>query len=248
MKNRVYFGFALGVLALAVSVGSSAAGRTVAKVHGKVIPLALYANNAGKLGGHSAAVIPKAGQIPVVGASGKLPRSILPVVSVGPAGAADLAGRADLAGQTGPAGPAGPDGAAGPAGPAGPAGKDLTSQTPLQSGQSESGFYAAGGAPGTNDLIAAITYAQPLAAAIPGTHVIFNANAANSPHCPGNGKADPGYLCLYDAENQNVSPALVLSDVPGFSQFAPTSWGAILVWSSTSSTAFVAGEYTVTAP
>ena len=60
-----------------------------------------FAANAGKLNGHSSAVNPKRGQIPVVGANGKLSPAL---GAVGPAG------------PTGPAGPQGPQGTAGVAG------------------------------------------------------------------------------------------------------------------------------------
>lgn len=223
MRHRGWFGFALGGLALVVLVGSSSAGRAVAKVSGKVVPLALYANNARKLDGHTAALSPKAGQIPVVGVSGKLPGSILPVGSVGPAG---------------------------PAGPAGQPGQNLTSQTPLQSGQSESGFYGTAGGTSTNGrLLVGITFAQPLSAPIPNANVDWMQPTVDGPHCPGNGKADPGYLCLYDWENHNVGqPFAAYSSEAPFSQYSMTSWGAILSWTINGSGSYVDGEYTVTAP
>jgi hypothetical protein len=227
MRHRIWFGFALGALALAVSVGSSSAGRTVAKVHGNVVSLALYAHNAGKLEGHSAAVNPKAGQIPVVGVSGKLAKSILPAGSVGPAGPP------------------------GPAGPAGPAGQDLTSQTPLQSGQSESGVYAASGfsggsgSSGTDALWIAITFIQPVSESAPLT-VVWNPSGTLKPHCHGAGEADPGYLCLYDdADTSTVSPP-----VDGYtSRVHSTIVGEMvsLLISTQGPPAFVSGEYTVTA-
>jgi hypothetical protein len=77
-----------------------AAGASIAKV----VPFAKvagFAQNAGALSGHTASTRPKAGQIPVLNAVGKLPASI---GAVGPAG---------KAGATGPAGAAGPPGVAG---------------------------------------------------------------------------------------------------------------------------------------
>jgi hypothetical protein len=60
-----------------------------------------------------------------------------------------------------------------------------------------------------------------------------------TPHCPGDGKADPGYLCLYDHQNGNAQ--LILAH----SSEAP--WGASLFWAINGPSGYVAGEYTVTA-
>ena len=56
----------LSALALVVSLlGATSAGdAAVGFVRGVVPPLALYANNAGKLGGHTASTAPVGGQIP----------------------------------------------------------------------------------------------------------------------------------------------------------------------------------------
>src|SRR6185436_4890007 len=69
------------------------------------------ADNAKRLAGHKASTSPKAGDIPVVGANGKLPTSIGAVGPPGPPGPAG-SGR----GPQGPAGPQGPKGATGPPG------------------------------------------------------------------------------------------------------------------------------------
>ena len=57
----------------------------------------------------------------------------------------------------------------------GATGANLTSQTPLPSGQSESGFYAAAGGSSTGGFIGTgITYVQPLTAAIADGNIIWN--------------------------------------------------------------------------
>jgi hypothetical protein len=98
----------LSSAALVVSfLGSTGLGQSAVHAVKAAVPLALTANNAKKLNGHVSSTSPRAGQIPVLNAAGKLPSRIGAVGPQGPAG---------------PAGPAGAAGAAGPAGPAGPAG------------------------------------------------------------------------------------------------------------------------------
>ncbi len=80
-------------------------------------------------------------------------------------------------------------------------GQDLTSHTPLPSGQSESGFYGVGSGSSTTGYVAeGISFSQPLATSIAANHVVYNVTGATSIHCPGFGKADPGYVCMYEAE------------------------------------------------
>jgi hypothetical protein len=63
----------LSALALAVSLlGATPAGQAAADLVRAAVPLALYANNAGKLQGHTASAAPVGGQVPVLDASGGL--------------------------------------------------------------------------------------------------------------------------------------------------------------------------------
>src|SRR4029079_13097333 len=84
------------------------------------------ADNAKRLGGHKASTSPKAGDIPVVGANGKLPVSIGAVGPQGPSGPAGSRGPAGPQGHTGATGtpctrgPPGPEGLQGLQGPIGP--------------------------------------------------------------------------------------------------------------------------------
>jgi hypothetical protein len=137
-------------------------------------------------------------------------------------------------------------------------GTNLTSQTPLPSGQSESGFYAAAGGYLTGSYVAtAITYAQPLATPIANADVIWNLSGTTSPNCPGIGQAGRGYLCLYDNEQSGLSDyaydyAFYSTGGPATpgsaTTFSTPSWGAILYWTVTGGGGYVSGEYTVTAP
>ena len=69
-----------------------------------VTKVALFAKNAGKVGGIAASKKPKAGKLLPLGKNGKFPASVLPVDVTGPPGPE---------GARGPAGPAGPQGAQG---------------------------------------------------------------------------------------------------------------------------------------
>jgi len=150
-----------------------------------------------------------------------------------------------LHGAKGTNGTNGTNGATGATGVTGATGANLTSQTPLPSGQSESGFYAAAGGSSTTGYIGTgITYSQPLTAAISDSNIVWNKAGITSIHCPGVGKADRGYLCLYDNEESGVGTGIFYSN-DGFS--TPSS-GAILYWTLTAASNFVSGEYTVTAP
>lgn len=70
----------------------------------------------------------------------------------------------------------------------------------LQSGQSESGVFGMGGpAASSNEFYTdGVTFPIPLAHALDASHVVPVAQGtAPQPHCPGQGQADPGYLCVY---------------------------------------------------
>jgi hypothetical protein len=103
MKKRLPL--ILSMTALVVTVlGTTPLGHAARSAVSPVVPLAKTANwakNAGKLNGHSSSRVPRVGQIPVVGANGKLPAML---------------------GAVGPAGPAGPKGDAGAKGDPGAAG------------------------------------------------------------------------------------------------------------------------------
>jgi hypothetical protein len=79
---------ALLVSLLAATPLGQAARSTVAKVVPRA-KTADFATNAGKLNGHKSSLNPSAGQIPVVGADGKLPASI---GAAGPPGAPGVSG------------------------------------------------------------------------------------------------------------------------------------------------------------
>jgi hypothetical protein len=119
----------------------------------------------------------------------------------------------------------------------------------LPPGQSQSGFFSAGGAndSATGYIGAGITYRQPLATPIANANIIDTQGAASVPHCPGVGQADPGYLCLYNRIFSGVGAGYGYSDSPpGY--FSTPSNGVVLYWPVTAANAWAGGQYTVTAP
>lgn len=139
----------------------------------------------------------------------------------------------------------GPPGAMGPRGATGATGQNLTAETPLPSGHSESGFYAAAAGNATTDWIGTgITYVQPLSSALPNANIIWNKAGTTSTHCSGVGHADPGFLCLYDNEESGLSGSTAFYSTG----FSPPSAGVILYWFINAPDNYVSGEYTVTAP
>jgi hypothetical protein len=125
-------------------------------------------------------------------------------------------------------------------------GQDLTSHTPLPSGQSESGFYAAGSGSSTTGYAAeGISFSQPLAAPIAEGHVVYNTAGTTSIHCPGFGHADPGYVCLYEMEASNLS-FFVTRDF-ALNADAADKYGFALFFEVKAATGYVAGSWTVTA-
>jgi hypothetical protein len=94
MKDRLPLVLSATALLVAL-LGSTPLGQAARSTIAQVVPRAKsadYAVNAGKLNGHRSATKPKAGQIPVLGANGKLPASIGAVGPAGPAGAAGAQG------------------------------------------------------------------------------------------------------------------------------------------------------------
>jgi hypothetical protein len=112
-----------------------------------------------------------------------------------------------LKGAQGPVGPMGPPGLTGRDGSNG---QNLTAETPLASGATETGiFVAGGGGTGvTNGVIAAsAAFVQPLPTALDKERVVFvTAAKSSAPHCPGVGHANPGYFCAYATEEENAAP------------------------------------------
>ena len=88
MRRQVPLVLSAAALVTAV-LGSTQVGRAAGNLIEQIVPhakLADFATNAGKLNKHKASTTPKAGQIPVLNARGKLPASIGAVGPQGPQG------------------------------------------------------------------------------------------------------------------------------------------------------------------
>jgi hypothetical protein len=162
-----------------------------------------------------------------------------------------------LKGKKGKAGATGPQGPQGPQGTPGAAGQNLTAQTTLPSGQSESGAFSAGsggsegweysaGKTAYGWIGAGITFTQPLATQIPEANIIDVKSTSGAPHCSGPGHADPGYLCLYNYIASDVGGGYGYSNTEDLSTPEP---GVVLYWPvEKAGEPYAGGEYTVTAP
>jgi hypothetical protein len=94
MKQRLPLVISVTALVVAL-VGSTPLGNAAQSAVEQVVPRAKradFASNAGKLNGHKSSVSPRRGQIPVVGADGKLSASIGAVGPAGPQGERGPAG------------------------------------------------------------------------------------------------------------------------------------------------------------
>jgi hypothetical protein len=149
VSNRlsiIFCAFAMVVACLGVTPLGQAAARVVAVSYAKV---AGTANNAAKLNGHRSSTAPRAGQIPVLNAQGKLPASI---------GAVGAQGAPGAKGDPGPQGDPGPKGDLGPKGDTGDPGPS----------EAYSGFKdAVGQIPNSEATVATLPILRP------GNYVIF---------------------------------------------------------------------------
>jgi hypothetical protein len=152
-----------------------------------------------------------------------------------------------LRGATGPPGAPGSTGPGGSTGATGSTGANLTAETILPSGASESGVVG-GNADGTNPdfIVGQIQYTEPLASPISSSKIIWVTSITPNANCPGPGHAAAGYLCLYDlggdSEESYYAPAGADFNLP-----SPDP-GTFVLWQSSGNDAYVFATWTVTAP
>ncbi len=101
-----------------------------------------------------------------------------------------------------PAGDVAPQGKEGPRGPEGSRGKNVTAIAPLPSNAAETGVFAAAGGSETTVAgqltTAVVQFVQPLPAPLDSHHVVtLKQNESSADHCPGEGRASPGFFCAY---------------------------------------------------
>ena len=123
--------------------------------------------------------------------------------------------------------------------------KSAAGLSTLPSGKSESGMFS--GSQNSGWIGLAINYPRPLPAAINDANIIDVAGTSAT-HCPGAGKADPGYLCLYDNDQSGLTGTTAFYSSDGY--IFPASQGklgVVLYWVVTGA-GYVGGSWTVTAP
>jgi hypothetical protein len=121
----------------------------------------------------------------------------------------------------------------------------------LPSGDTETGAWGSGldVAAAGQHWLALASFPTALATGISTGNTIY-VSGSSATHCPGAGKADPGYLCLYQGftENANTPSATDIFDpATGTHGAASVNGFAILLSSSGAGTAAVMGSYAVTA-
>lgn len=138
-------------------------------------------------------------------------------------------------------------------GPTGPTGPSFTPATVLQSGQTETGLFAAWGGNGSISYSDTINFRIPLVADLPADNATFIANgSAYTTNCPGPGRALPNQLCIYEVQDSNRL-------APGFFDYTPifnplyaghnvSRWGFGVVFLPTASTSHSEGTWSVAGP
>jgi hypothetical protein len=127
-----------------------------------------------------------------------------------------------------------------------PASRYVTPTSTLQSGQTETGVFGASGDLGSL-TVAVFNFIPKLPAAVDASHAIYLPIGASDPNCPGVGKANPGFLCVYAGGEVTIS-------FIGF--YAPdstggpgtTADGATLYFSPSANGSHVRGTWAYQAP
>jgi hypothetical protein len=152
-------------------------------------------------------------------------------------------------GKTGAAGPQGNEGSPGKEGPPGTPG--LSALSNLPSGSSESGEFAAEStlASTGEGIDEAVSFSIPLATNATAVYT----TKGSAPHCNGRGHADPGYLCVYSSNTNNLSETSI-AECETTSPFCSGTnniaghWGFIITWEAKGAGAANAvGSWTITA-
>jgi hypothetical protein len=153
-----------------------------------------------------------------------------------------------LTGAQGPTGPQGPAGAPGAPGREGTPGANLTAETPLASGATETGIFSAAGNGKNTFIVALANFVQPLPVVLDEHHVFNLAKGQTNAVCPGPGRASPGYFCAYSEVETNVE----LDDEPSDPETAlggANKHGAQIYWEVLGTgAAYGYGSWAVTAP
>jgi hypothetical protein len=142
----------------------------------------------------------------------------------------------------------------GPPGPPGTPGRQGRSAvTPLQPGETASGTWGATVvAQSANEIYRAYaTFPIPLVDAIADGNQVY-VEGESAPHCPGQGQADAGYLCVYQGyvDNAHIPSSIRIFDpsTPEGPNGAGRVGFGIFLQSDGSGESTVSGTFSVTAP
>jgi hypothetical protein len=154
--------------------------------------------------------------------------------------------------QKGPAGTKGANGANGVGGAAGTPGASgaagFSALSTLPSGASESGDYAVSdGNTVAEFLNQGFTFPIPLAAPLDASHSHYVVGASG-PNCPGPGKADRGFLCVYSIQRQTIAEETIYSYDSGANAQGTGRFGFAIEWVPLKTGSSDNGTWTVTAP
>ena len=91
-----------------------------------------------------------------------------------------------------------------------------------------------------SEFVSAVTFPIPLAAALDSAHVVY-VTGSSATHCPGRGRADRGYLCLYESTNSSLSssPAVVKPTTTFVPAYGAEREGFLLIATSVGTNPFV---------
>jgi hypothetical protein len=128
-----------------------------------------------------------------------------------------------------------------------PASRYLTLASTLQSGQTETGVWG-GSADNTQFAVVPIEFDPRLPGKVEASHQIFIPENGSNPHCPGFGKAETDYLCVYASFENNLGFDQFLSGFSGSSSTPAEPDGTILYLAATSGSANARGNWAYTAP
>ncbi len=121
----------------------------------------------------------------------------------------------------------------------------------LPAGKLMSGTFGAGASNATNSgdgyLGTGVTYPRPLSAPIPDANIIDIRDSSYTTECPGPGKAQAGYLCLYNKIWNGTDLGYGYSDYK-YLKVDGKSIGVVLYWSITGSNPYAGGSWTLRAP
>lgn len=157
------------------------------------------------------------------------------------------AAKQTLTGSAGPQGKEGKEGPQGKEGPRGERGEPGPAVQILPSGQTEAGVWS-GAAPSGSVIDVSINFVPKLQQPVPATNEIYLKAGETKPHCPGFGKADPGFLCVYAAWENSVAFSAWLSGFSEETGVASSVVGTVFSLTSSSALANARGNWAYTAP